>query len=346
MITKDQIRSFFSGPSGVPESDAIARYLETHPEVLKEFLSEEEWNGFVTDQHLPETERARIFDAIRERTALPEGGRFRRLYPWLAAAAAVLLILTGGWFFFFKTGPAHDAATREQYYANPGRDTLEIRLNDGSLVKLAPESSLEFDNTVPSARRAKLDGAAVFEVVHDTSRPFYVASGVVLTKVLGTRFLVRAVNADTLISVHLFTGVVLVQSPSAQDNPRLNRLQPGEILRYNKRSGSISVTGPSRPAPREKVLRSIPEAAATGNRPRNIDSNYWYMFNNQPLGDVLDQLKAIYHVEIRYSREDLTGMTFIGKLDKTDTLEQVLNYLSKLNGLKLSRENGGYSIRK
>lgn len=345
MITKDQIRSFFSGPTGVPESDAIARYLETHPEVLKEFLNEQEWNGFVAGQQLSETERARIFDAIRERTALPAGSRVRRLYPWLATAAAVLLAVAGAWFFFFKKSPVPDTLAREQSYVNPGRDTMEIRLNDGSLVKLAPESSLQFDNTAASGRRAKLDGAAVFEVVHDVARPFSVASGVVVTKVLGTHFLVSAIKTDSLINVHLFAGLVLVQSPSAKNDPLLNELHPGETFLYNKRSGSIAITGRSGPDPRKKVLKPVPESV-TGSRPHNIDSNYWYMFNNQPLGDVLDQLKAIYHVEIRYSREDVAGMTFIGKLDRTDTLEQVLSYLSKLNGLKLFRENNGYSIRK
>jgi hypothetical protein len=70
------------------------------------------------------------------------------------------------------------------------------------------------------------------------------------------------------------------------------------------------------------------------------------MFNNQALPDVLDQLSAIYNVEIQYSTEDLRQKYFIGKLEKKDSLSKILRDIALLNHLSVTNQNGRYIIKK
>jgi len=70
------------------------------------------------------------------------------------------------------------------------------------------------------------------------------------------------------------------------------------------------------------------------------------MFNNQSLAEVFDQLENLYNTRITYSRADLKGLSFIGKIDKTDSLEHILKSITLLNDLKLEKQNGGYVIKK
>ena len=72
----------------------------------------------------------------------------------------------------------------------------------------------------------------------------------------------------------------------------------------------------------------------------------WYMFNNQPMSQVLDQLADMYNVEIQYSQKDISKMYFIGTFEKSDSLETVLKQITKINKLQLIRENNKYTIRK
>ena len=72
----------------------------------------------------------------------------------------------------------------------------------------------------------------------------------------------------------------------------------------------------------------------------------WYMFENQGLADVLDQLSIIYNVEIQYSSGDLHNKFFIGRLDKYDSLEDIINDIALLNHLSVAKREGCYVIRK
>jgi len=73
-------------------------------------------------------------------------------------------------------------------------DTAELRsvvLDDGSQVRLAPESAVRVAFSAGERRVLLLKGEAFFEVVHDAVRPFRVAAGDVTATVLGTAFEVR-----------------------------------------------------------------------------------------------------------------------------------------------------------
>ena len=70
------------------------------------------------------------------------------------------------------------------------------------------------------------------------------------------------------------------------------------------------------------------------------------MFNNQSLADVFDQLSAIYNVDIEYTHSEIKDMYFIGKLEKKDSLNEIISDIAILNHLSVTTSNGRYIIKK
>lgn len=108
----------------------------------------------------------------------------------VAAAACFALLL----------GPT--LAVRLQADAATGAGEMRaLRLADGSMVRLGPDSAISLDHD-PRQRHVRLiSGQAWFEVVHDPARPFTVSAGSVSTRVLGTGFDVRRLGARTEVAV-------------------------------------------------------------------------------------------------------------------------------------------------
>lgn len=118
--------------------------------------------------------------------AIARIGRWRRA-SWatagLAAALAAFVVQRS------VSGPGTD---RVQHYATEAGQALNVRLEDGTLIRLAPSSQL--DVTLGShGRDVRLKGRAFFAVAHQAGLPFRVHTSSGDVKVLGTRF---NVNSD------------------------------------------------------------------------------------------------------------------------------------------------------
>jgi hypothetical protein len=146
-----------------------------------------------------------------------EGGRSVFWKRWLIAAAAMLVLGTGiGWYYYQSNTVEPRIATSTPSPANlvtTRNDTdkpLVINLNDGSEVILSPRSRLSYPSEfADSARVVYLTGEALFSVKKQ-GQTFMVHTGKVVTKVLGTRFVVSAFDDDRNITVQVQTGKVSV----------------------------------------------------------------------------------------------------------------------------------------
>jgi transmembrane sensor len=72
-------------------------------------------------------------------------------------------------------------------YATGVGESRTVTLDDGTFVRLAPDSRLHHWTTEGS-RRVSLSGRAFFAVTHDPERPFEVVTDAGTVRVLGTRF--------------------------------------------------------------------------------------------------------------------------------------------------------------
>ncbi|SEJ03608.1 FecR family protein [Dyadobacter sp. SG02] len=137
---------------------------------------------------------------------------------WLIAAAAMLVLGAGiGWYYYYQnnetepgiaatgTSPPNLVTTQ-----NDSDKPLKINLPDGSEVTLSPQSSLRYPSEFEDgARIVYLTGEALFSVKRQ-GQTFMVHTGKVVTKVLGTRFVVSAFDDDRNITVQVQTGKVSV----------------------------------------------------------------------------------------------------------------------------------------
>jgi len=135
--------------------------------------------------------------------------------------------------------------------------------------------------------------------------------------------------------VHLHTGKVVVKATTDKIKVLAKNmfLLPDQILMYDKNTFLASIN----------TLDKANNLIAV-----NDASNYklpnWFMFSNQPMTQVFSQLEEMYGVEIRYHANDVNNMYVIAKFDKTDSINNILETIAKLNSLSVKREGTTYTI--
>lgn len=336
MVSQELIKRFFEGPLDPEESEAVVRYLREHPEVISSLFSEEEWLQYLA---------ANTATQEKELPALPylktvkSQSTLQKIARWLPAAAAVMG-LVAGLYFFNKKKPDLQP---HQFFSNTGTDSMMLVLSDSSVVHLAPASDLAFEMTSSGERRAHLKGGAFFSVVHSQVHRFIVVAGEIQSEVLGTRFSIQANQSDSFVMVQLHSGRLKTHCIARQLLPESYILQPGDIYYFSRNSYAQKLIRPAESGKAAMKSKNVEPEKAASNPQTSV---HWYMFNNQPLGDVFEQLERIYNVRIKYDTADLQNLTFIGRIDQRDTLERILKDLTRLNGLKLTRDRDGFTIKK
>ena len=327
----------------------------------------EEWNAF--QQALAEKEQKVAFGSSAEAvgTGMIREMNFRRktsIYKTIAiigVAASVILAIGLGWSLLLtkntnsevvaasKAEPVNLHAPEFKFLANKGSETELYTLEDGTEVLLAPNSTLSFRNPFePNSRSVYLKGKAEFDVAHNKLKPFTVFSGNISTTALGTRFVVTAYNNGTKITVRLYEGKVLIKELIKSGSKKDYYLVPGQELTHYKPKVATTIASFRVPVAPAFGTDDQPENTAAVDQPEipKYGKGSWYMFNNQSLSNVFDQLADMYNVKIDYVEKDLSKMYFIGTFNKEDSLISVLEQIGKLNKLEILRTNNKYLIRK
>jgi transmembrane sensor len=154
--------------------------------------------------------------------APPPPSRVRR---WRTACAGAVLALAACLAIVAGPGPLTRLLADE---ATTVAEVRAVGLDDGSIVRLAPDSAIDVSYGGDARRVRLLRGEAFFEVRPDATRPFRVVAESVETTVLGTSFNVRIARDGPEVSVR--TGLVRVDDPSARP-PVAERLTPGDWVR-------------------------------------------------------------------------------------------------------------------
>ena len=309
---------------------------EQHPELGN---LQEEFDQADGETPLPEGYKEEMLKAILAKTQRTKRGKMIRLTGVLSAAAAVVLLVGVGWLLRerrdgrqTRVTEGNRIAMRARWLTRSNDETRQETwtMPDGSTVILYPSSKIQYreDFGHYNKREVRVSGEAFFEVVKNPTAPFMVYADGIRTEVLGTAFKVINDSVTDKIRVQLFTGKVRVSVPDSDYT-----LQPGQELTWEKGDRRVWVTNFNRKNGRSKLLDGNEGTLAN-----------WYMFNNQSLGTVFDQLAAIYGADIQYDDRSVNNMYFIGMLDRKDSLDKILNDLAVLNHLSVTRRGGKYSI--
>lgn len=343
------IDRFLKGQCSKEETAEVLRYFDQYPDAVFEHLDEKEWNDFKAQQTLSGEQSARMWNAVQK-----ENRRTPSLLYYLrkpAVAAAIVIAIAGSWLLLSKQkvavpGLAHNDTQQEiarKTTTNNSAKEMVLVLSDSTVVALMPGSSISYDEAfAPDKRDIILNGGASFSVTKDSHKPFTVYSDEIATTVLGTRFSVKSFSGDKNIRVSLFEGKVVVQPTAAVAKVTMKDvyMAPGDILLYSKNDKVATL--------KHKPVYLAPNALAgkSHSGSQTIQGNNWYMFNNQSLAEVFDQLEILYNQKIVYSNADIKGITFIGKLDNTDSLDNILSSIALINNLKIEKSGNGYLVKK
>lgn len=240
-------------------------------------------------------------------TPLPVASPRRRLPLHQLALAASLLIAIGiGSFAWFGRPAAYSTTIGEQKVA-----TLE----DGSRIALNTDSSVEvrYDAT---QRLVELDhGEAMFEVAHNTARPFLVRAGDKQVRAVGTSFVVRREGKEVIVT--LLQGKVAVTDirPAAK-RAAPTYLNPGERLR----------------APPEGAARIETQSADTATAWRRGQA----MFSDTPLVDAVAELNRYGGPRLVVDDPRLASLRVSGVFATNDTGE-FARAVAALHGLRIEQ---------
>jgi transmembrane sensor len=340
MMIRELIEKFYSGKCSEEEKQEIIDWFRENPVALENYFSESEWRDFVYSEQLDSQVSDSLLKEILKTTQRKT--TVISLFKKVAVAASVALLIGIGWKYFFGNKIENPAIASAKPLLidtlNSGNETIALMLPDSSLVYLFPDSRLRYSFFDNNKRDVYLTGEASFAVTKNPSKPFTVYSGTLSTTALGTKFIVTAFTDSNFIKVKLMEGKVVIK-PADGNYTKLKKdhyLMPGEEFEWNKREVTAVVK-------KKEKEHNKEEPSAEG---KITTASNWYMFNNQSMAQVLDQLSSIYHVHIRYNQEDIRKINFIGRIEKTDSIQTILNDIALLNNLVVTRQGNTYSIRK
>ena len=169
--------------------------------------------------------------------AVHQGKHFSLKHIW-GAAAAILLCIVGGWIAGMMYADLHMPRGFVTMETEVGQQAKTV-LPDGTTVLLNACSKLTYSlEGWNNARDVRLEGEAIFDVVHKEDLPFYVHTHDYNVRVLGTNFNVMAYKNDTEGVVTLKHGKVEIGVAGSNKNMFL---QPGESFVYDNRTGACRV---------------------------------------------------------------------------------------------------------
>jgi transmembrane sensor len=205
-----------------------------------------------------------------------------------------------------------------EYHAGRGQRTI-LQLGDGTQVTLAPGSVLRraADYGVRS-RRLELQGEGYFVVAHDVSRPFTVATGRVVARVLGTRFDVRGYAGESATTVVVAEGQVAVAALQTAGDTSSLVLTAGDAV--SVRDGAIT-----------RVHGLSIEDALAWTRGTMV-------FRDMPLSEVATRISRWYDVDVRLADPRLGALRITGSFGD-ESVSDVLDAVARSLGLRLLRRD-------
>ncbi|MBL8772689.1 MAG: FecR domain-containing protein [Phenylobacterium sp.] len=221
--------------------------------------------------------------AERRATPAPVGvGRRAALGLGAAAAAAAVAVVLA----------PELAGPETQTFVTAKGERRTIALPDGSTLDLNGGTRLTVSFSRGARRVTLEEGQAVFDVAHAARRPFVVAAGDRLVRVVGTQFDVRRLGGQ--VSVTVARGSVEVR-PGDGAAGEAYRLRPGQRFEHEEGAAEARVAAAE---PRDVL------AWRTGR----------LIYREQPLREVVDDLNQKFQTPIRIEDPALGAMPISGVL--------------------------------
>ena len=294
----------------IPEHPVWGKILIFFPEKTEAvskailFLEELEGTRYGVSPEVLNDEVNRILDTTAESRPT---NRWARNWYWAAA-----MVLCGSLYWLLKS---EEAGIPVAYQYLKSADSQEICqkfnhsdtvvafwLPDGSLAQLYPGARIKYEvagfgrgNAEKGRREVYMTGNIFFEVEKDKARPFFVYAEGLITRVVGTSFLVSSSEGKS--SVEVRSGKVMVR-PMVGNKTEELALTPNQVATYTAHVRQLT-----------RGLSTEPEMLAAVEVPEVV-----FQFENTPVGKVFDRLKEAYGIPVRFDPEVFKGCSLSVKM--------------------------------
>ncbi|ERJ57194.1 FecR family protein [Sphingobacterium paucimobilis] len=247
------------------------------------------------------------------------------IYIGVAVSAAMLIV----GFFYGQQWRTNNTDQQIQVINSIGQDDDKIVvLDDGTKVWLNSSSTLEYPKAFKKGepREVTLIGEAYFEVEHAEDWPFIVHTGDVSTKVLGTKFNVKAYSDMKDILVTVKSGKVMV----SKENKILATLVKNQELRVPLLTNSISKS-----AIGEKDLKSKVAGSWTAG---------YLEYEDESISSIIADLERYFKISIDLRHPSLGDKVITLSVAKDSDPQYVLEILTTLTDCKFKKSENNYII--
>ncbi len=232
----------------------------------------------------------------------------RKSATWMQRIAAVLLVpllITAAWFY-------RQAGQEPEWQETivPAGERSELVLADGTRLYLNAGSRVTYPNRFNGRqRKIFIDGEVFAEVAHDPKHPFVISAGDAEVEVLGTKFNMRAYQADPLLEVALVEGSVRFGVKSPKCNNQLVML-PNDVAHYDRLTGRLE---------RTSFQADSYKARACGGG---------FYFFNESLESIVAQLARNFDRKIVITDPELSETRFYAFFTNNESLMKILATLN------------------
>ena len=223
-----------------------------------------------------------------------------------------------------RTGDAPEKIKKETVYHTlriPAGADYQVTLADGTKVWLNCESTLQYPVEFGDEKReVYLDGEGYFEVNKATEWPFIVNTEQMQVKVTGTKFNVKSYTTEPIVHTTLVEGSVWAYTDQVQVE-----LTPSEQFRYDKETGKTSV---------QKVDTELYTGWIEG----------MFVFRNQRLEDVMNDLARWYNMTIFYSTAETKEIRISTNLNRYKNIDDLLVIINESGKVVVARKDNTITI--
>ena len=289
-------------------------WLAAHPRHAKSYAElSATWQELVKSAPLV---RAVYFGQSMNAAAAPPARK-----RWLAGAVAACFtafVLAAGWNVYKQK--------EETRFQTAIGEQAAVALPDGSSLNLNTNSRVWVDYS-QSSRVIRLErGEAYFKVAHDTQRPFWVRAGNYWVRAVGTEFNVYL--RPTGVEVTVSEGTVQVVNAAANDSP------PSDAA-LTRSAAAVTAGQQADAHGRAEVIRALNSVQLSRLLAWRRSSLY---FQDQPLGEVVDELMRYTTLKIEFQDEALRQLPVGGTFQTSPEGAEAL--------LTMLRDGFGTTIRR
>ncbi|GAB3932478.1 FecR family protein [Larkinella terrae] len=273
---KEQVEAWYASLNGKPD------FLNSLPESQQQQLQQETFENIQSQLQPDEEPLVRPFP-----------------WRWVSGLAASIALVLGIYFTYrYATNPHQPVSVpttvaqqvKEKapvtliQFVNREPRLVKFKLPDESTVWMHSGASISYPKAFAADKRQVVfSGEGFFDVKKDKNRPFFIESGEMRIKVLGTSFNVKAPASQPVFRISVVTGRVQVSAPDPDENEQQVILKPQQQAIF------------------ETASRRLTSSAIPAQAKKEIYEPVTIVFENAPLDQVAKKLEKRFNIQIRFS---------------------------------------------